>query len=276
MAKVYLAMYKHKRDWRKEPVKAMADRITRFFTKGKYSHCEIAVEHIEFTNGHHYEHQMAFDCYSSSVQDGGVRCKQIDVSDNTKWDLIPLTDVTEAQIKLILTALLARLMTGGGALGTVLGIKQKRSKYFCSEWCLMQFRVARVVGGLARINQGQCLNMMTKDKPIINFNWKFGDDESETLTLDEKEVPEGFADSEFDLFIVPDSKDPVIHLTKGNGIALSDNNIKITCTRDRLANTKWKTASWALKNHEYEQLARHAMWRKDYALQLLPAERVEE
>ena len=41
--------------------------------------------------------------------------------------------------------------------------------------------------------------MMTKDKPIINFNWKFGDDESETLTLDEKEVPEGFADSEFDL-----------------------------------------------------------------------------
>ena len=35
---------------------------------------------------------------------------------------------------------------------------------------------------------------MTKDKPLINFNWKFGDDESETLTLDEKEVPEGFAD----------------------------------------------------------------------------------
>ena len=26
MAKVYLAMYKHKRDWRKEPVKAIADR----------------------------------------------------------------------------------------------------------------------------------------------------------------------------------------------------------------------------------------------------------
>ncbi|PRK37221.1 hypothetical protein BV202_00203A, partial [Haemophilus influenzae] len=27
MAKVYLAMYKHKRDWGKEPVKAIADRI---------------------------------------------------------------------------------------------------------------------------------------------------------------------------------------------------------------------------------------------------------
>ena len=83
MAKVYLAMYKHKRDWRKEPVKAMADRITRFFTKGQYSHCEIAIERIEFDNGHHYEHATVYDCYSSSVQDGGVRCKQIDVSDNT-------------------------------------------------------------------------------------------------------------------------------------------------------------------------------------------------
>ncbi|EFA29147.1 conserved hypothetical protein [Haemophilus influenzae HK1212] len=70
-------MYKHKRDWRKEPVKAIADRITRFFTKGQYSHCEIAIEHIEFGNGHHYEHATVYDCYSSSVQDGGVRCKQI-------------------------------------------------------------------------------------------------------------------------------------------------------------------------------------------------------
>ncbi|HHE8880647.1 TPA: enoyl-CoA hydratase, partial [Haemophilus influenzae] len=99
MAKVYLAMYKHKRDWRKEPVKAIADRITRFCTKGKYSHCEIAIERIEFGNGHHYEHATVYDCYSSSVQDGGVRCKQIDVSDNTKWDLIPLDGVTEEQIK---------------------------------------------------------------------------------------------------------------------------------------------------------------------------------
>ena len=33
MAKVYLAMYKHKRDWRKEPVKAIADRITRFLPR---------------------------------------------------------------------------------------------------------------------------------------------------------------------------------------------------------------------------------------------------
>ena len=128
MAKVYLAMYKHKRDWHNEPVKAISDRITRFFTKGKYSHCEIA-------NGHYYEHATVYDCYSSSVQDGGVRCKQIDVSDSMKWDLIPLTDITEAQIKAYFNRTLGCKYDWWGALGIVLGIKQKRSKYFCSEWC---------------------------------------------------------------------------------------------------------------------------------------------
>ena len=152
MAKVYLAMYKHKRDWRKEPVKAIADRITRFFTKGKYSHCEIAVERIEFTDGHHYEHATVYDCYSSSVQDGGVRCKQIDVSDNTKWDLIPLNDVTEEQIKAYFDRTSGKKYDWWGALGIVLGIKQKRSKYFAVSGVLMRFAVEKMVGGLARIN----------------------------------------------------------------------------------------------------------------------------
>ena len=118
--------------------------------------------------------------------------------------------------------------------------------------------------------------MMTKDKPTINFNWKFGDDESETLTLDEKDVPEDFSDSAFDLFIVPDSKEPVIHLTKGNGIEVSGNNIKIICTRDRLAGSKWKTASWALKitntSNWRDTLCGGKITRDSY----YPAERVEE
>ncbi|RFO10071.1 enoyl-CoA hydratase, partial [Haemophilus influenzae] len=85
--------------------------------------------------GHHYEHATVYDCYSSSVQDGGVRCKQIDVSDNTKWDLIPLDGVTEEQIKAYFDRTLGCKYDWWGALGIVLGIKQKRSKYFCSEWC---------------------------------------------------------------------------------------------------------------------------------------------
>lgn len=140
MAKVYLAMYKHKRDWHKEPVKAISDRITRFCTKGQYSHCEIAIERIEFGSGHHYKHATVYDCYSSSVQDGGVRCKQIDVSDNTKWDLIPLDGVTEEQIKVYFDRTLGCKYDWWGAVGIVLGIKQKRSKFFCSEWCFNALR----------------------------------------------------------------------------------------------------------------------------------------
>jgi hypothetical protein len=125
MARVYLALYKNKRNWRKEPIKAIADHITRFFTKGKYSHCEIAIERSA----------SIYDCYSASVQDGGVRCKQIDVSNNIKWDLIPLDNVTEDQIKAYLSRTRGAKYDWWGALGIVLGMKQKRNKYFCSEWC---------------------------------------------------------------------------------------------------------------------------------------------
>lgn len=133
--RIYLALYKHRRSWIKDPLKALADAITRIFTKGQYSHCELAIARTEFTAGRHYEHETVFDCYSSSVQDGGVRCKQIDVSDRAKWDLIPLNEVTEEQIKAYFNRTSGAKYDWWGALGIVLGIKQKRSKYFCSEWC---------------------------------------------------------------------------------------------------------------------------------------------
>ena len=131
---VYLALYKNKRSWRKEPWKAFADMVTRWFTKGDYSHCELVVERREFTRGGHYAHDVVYDCYSSSVLDGGVRCKQINVRDG-KWDLIPLNDVTEEQIKAYFSRTCGKAYDWWGALGIVLSIKQKRSKYFCSEWC---------------------------------------------------------------------------------------------------------------------------------------------
>lgn len=135
MNKVYLAFYKNRRSWRKEPFKALADAITRFFTKGPYSHCELVVKRTVFTNGSHYEHEVYYDCFSSSVQDGGVRCKQIDVGDNTKWDLIQLNNVSEEQIKAYFDRTSGKAYDWWGAIGIALGIKQKRSKYFCSEWC---------------------------------------------------------------------------------------------------------------------------------------------
>lgn len=133
--RIYLAFYKNKRSWLKEPIKALADAVTRFFTKGAYSHCELVIERMEFTGGGHYEHETVFDCYSSSVQDGGVRCKQIDVSDKTKWDLVQIFDVSTDEIKAYFNRTQGKKYDWWGALGVVLGIKQKRSKYFCSEWC---------------------------------------------------------------------------------------------------------------------------------------------
>lgn len=132
--KIYLAFYKNKRSWRQEPLKALADCVTRKLTKGQYSHCEIVVEKIVFTKGSHYEQERYFDCYSASVQDGGVRCKVINVKDG-KWDLIELKDVSESQVRLYFELTKGKKYDWWGALGVVLGIKQKRSKFFCSEWC---------------------------------------------------------------------------------------------------------------------------------------------
>lgn len=128
---VYLALYKGKKTGI-NPTALLArfsDWITRKLTKGPYSHCEIAVERIEYTSGHHY------DCYSSSIRDGGVRCKEIDLNDKDKWDLVLLNDVTEADVKFYFNSTKGSKYDWWGAIGIVLGIKQKRSKYFCSEWC---------------------------------------------------------------------------------------------------------------------------------------------
>ncbi|WP_439291568.1 enoyl-CoA hydratase [Lonepinella koalarum] len=132
--KIYLALYKNKRSWRQEPLKALADGVTRKLTKGQYSHCEIVVEKTTFTTGCHYEQESKFECYSASVQDGGVRCKEINVKDG-KWDLIELKNITESEIKGYFNQTKGKKYDWWGALGVVLGIKQKRSKFFCSEWC---------------------------------------------------------------------------------------------------------------------------------------------
>lgn len=133
---VYLALYKGKKTGRNLTalIARLSDWLTRKLTKGPYSHCELAVERLDFTRGSHYEHEVIYDCYSSSIRDGGVRGKPIDLSDKTKWDLIPL-NVTEEQIKGYFFRTFGSGYDWWGAIGIVLGIKQKRSKYFCSEWC---------------------------------------------------------------------------------------------------------------------------------------------
>ncbi len=137
MATVYLALYKGKGNW--------IDKVIRLFTRGKYSHCELAVEKKRFTNGHHYEHEIIYECYSSSPRDGGVRCKEINL-DNGNWDLILLRGcVNEKRIKRIFKETKGMKYDLLGAIGVVIPfIKQEKNRYFCSEWCA---RVLKIKGG---------------------------------------------------------------------------------------------------------------------------------
>lgn len=121
---VYVAFYKGRKTIRHpyDLLAKFADWLTRKVTKGEYSHCEIAIQ----SSGELYY------CYSSSVRDGGVRVKEMNLPQD-KWDLIKI----DADKDLIIDFY---LRTKGmkydwfGAIGVVLKTKQAKSKYFCSEW----------------------------------------------------------------------------------------------------------------------------------------------
>lgn len=127
---IYLALYKGKGNW--------VDKLVRFFTKGKYSHCEIAIKKSRVEG--HYDYQEWFECYSASPRDNGVRCKIINVSDRVKWDLIALNGIDESQIHAYFELTKGRKYDFWGAVGVVLGFRQKREKFFCSEWCFNALR----------------------------------------------------------------------------------------------------------------------------------------
>ncbi|MGR6980797.1 enoyl-CoA hydratase [Testudinibacter sp. P27/CKL/0425] len=133
---IFLALYKgHKTG--KSPKALMmrfSDWLTRKLTKGKYSHCEIAVKHTQWLTGHHYDYEEYFVCYSSSIRDGGVRKKVNDVT-NEKWDLVPLTGVSESQVELYFQLTKGKRYDWWGAIGVVFGMKENSNKFFCSEWC---------------------------------------------------------------------------------------------------------------------------------------------
>ena len=120
MSKVYLACYHGRASklWYR-----ICDSITKFFTRGKYSHCEIAI-HL---------HSNRYGCYSSSYRDGGVRVKVMTL-DVAKWDLIPL-DITHKQVREYFDATHDAGYDLIGALGCVVRLRQHPTNYFCSEWC---------------------------------------------------------------------------------------------------------------------------------------------
>ena len=124
---VYLALYKGRRDgaWYRPGVAAarLSDWIIRTLTGSPYSHCELAVPCAD----------GQYDCYSSSIRDGGVRLKTMPLPPE-KWDLIPV-DVSPEQVYEALAATVGAKYDWLGATGVIARWRHDRYKWFCSEWC---------------------------------------------------------------------------------------------------------------------------------------------
>ena len=132
---IYLALYKGRRDgaWYKPSVAAarLSDWIIRTLTNSPYSHCELAVL-IPPLNGGPDDHAV-FDCYSSSIRDGGVRLKTMPLPAD-KWDLIPV-DVNPKQVFAAFAATQGAKYDWLGATGVITRWRHDKRKWFCSEWC---------------------------------------------------------------------------------------------------------------------------------------------
>lgn len=111
--KVYLALYKGKG--------LIGNAIVRLWTRSIYSHCEIVVGDA---------------WYSSSLMDGGVRSKEIEMNPD-HWDLIELPDhmvkrvldyyaETAGQRYSWLDLILSQLFNGN---------HDEDRASFCSDWC---------------------------------------------------------------------------------------------------------------------------------------------
>lgn len=126
--KIYLACYKGRKSIERpyDLIARFSDGLTRFLTSGPYSHCEIAVQRSD----------GLYDCYSSSIRDGGVRMKTMPLPSD-KWDLLALPNTVAAHAALQFTFGQTRgsRYDWFGAVGIVIGTAQRPAKWFCSEWC---------------------------------------------------------------------------------------------------------------------------------------------
>lgn len=136
MRNVYIAFYKHKRKCSslRDTFYRIGDEIIRFCTNGKYSHCEIVCPYLE------QDGNLLFECYSSSIMDGGVRLKLMPLPVE-KWDLV------KVNIDINLIRLFYNRTKGAkydilGAIGVILPVGENKRRYFCSEWCASAIELA--------------------------------------------------------------------------------------------------------------------------------------
>lgn len=126
---IYLALYHGRRGGTGLKVWAarFTDGLTRVLTRGRYSHCELAVRLPETADGQEYE------CYSASLRDKGVRMKVMPLPE-TKWDLIALPDSVGGRLHGLWEATQGQGYDLPGAFGVVFGLPENRRRWFCSEW----------------------------------------------------------------------------------------------------------------------------------------------
>ena len=127
MSKVVIAFYKHKRERNsvKNTLFRFFDDAIKFFTRGPYSHCEIAIPNPDPS--------LVFTCYSASNRDGGVRKKVMQLPPE-RWDLIEV-NIEPDKVRDFFAKTQGARYDLIGALGVVLRIRDSKTKYFCSEWC---------------------------------------------------------------------------------------------------------------------------------------------
>lgn len=126
---IYLALYHGHRGGTGLKVLAarFTDGLTRILTRGRYSHCEIAVRLPETADGQEYE------CYSASLRDKGVRRKIMPLP-SAKWDLIALPDSVGGRLHGLWEETKGQGYDLPGAFGVVFGLRENRHHWFCSEW----------------------------------------------------------------------------------------------------------------------------------------------
>ena len=109
---VQLALYKGEGDF--------LNRLIRWWTNSPYSHCELVVRGT---------------CYSSSVRDGGVRAKVMELPSD-KWDLfgLPLAD-DDAVTDWFIAHERDRYGWLDLLTGQLLGMQRDHRGVFCSEAC---------------------------------------------------------------------------------------------------------------------------------------------
>jgi hypothetical protein len=116
---IQLALYKHRRPL--TTVAGIGAALIRWWTRSEYSHCELVVDGM---------------CFSSSIQDGGVRAKAIELRSD-RWDWIDLPWASRDAIVAHWYGTLRQPYDWWGLIGSQ--IFNRRAHYgdasFCSEWC---------------------------------------------------------------------------------------------------------------------------------------------